>query len=294
MAKIKNTGLGRGLDSVFLDNNAEPSDTKTLLRISDLEPNRKQPRKTFDTEALGKLADSIAAHGVLQPIVVRSEADGFYSIVAGERRWRAAKMAGLSEVPVIIMDLDDKKAAEIALVENLQRENLTAMEEARAYKALIEEFSLTQEEVAGRIGKSRVAVTNTLRLLELPDEIADMVEAGQLTAGHARALLGLNNDEHLMSLAELTVKKELSVRALEGAVRLQNARDAKGEPEEEPEDLVRVDYIATLEKKMSRALSRGIKIRAKGKSKRIEIEYTDNKDLEQVITRLCGADILDE
>ncbi len=295
MAKSKNTGLGRGLDSVFLDNAAEPSDTKTLLRISDIEPNRKQPRKTFDTEALSKLADSIATHGVLQPIAVRSEVDGFYTIVAGERRWRAAKMAGLSEVPVIIMELDDKKAAEIALVENLQREDLSPLEEAMAYKALIDEFALTQEEVAKRIGKSRAAIANTLRLLELPDEIAAMIAEGQLTAGHGRALLGLNNDIHMLQLAENIAKYGLSVRAAEDMVRKQNAADAKPSVEVQHDpDEVRVDYIASLEKKMQAALSRGVKIRAKGKTKRLEIEFTDNRDLETIITRLCGDNILDE
>lgn len=295
MSKTKNTGLGKGLEAVFLDNSMEFSDGTTLLRISDLEPNNKQPRKSFDIDALSKLADSIAAHGVIQPIVVRTGDAGFYTIIAGERRWRAAKMAGLSEVPAIVMDIDDAKAAEIALVENLQREDLNPLEEAAAYRTLIEEFGLTQEEVSRRIGKSRAAITNTLRLLELPAEIENLLISGDLSAGHARALLGLKNNEKMKKAAETIAKNELSVRATEELVRkLNSAEEVENIDIAKKSDETRVDYLSELEKKVLASFGRKIKIHSNGKKKKIEIEFADDHDLESIIEQLCGKNIFED
>ena len=190
----KKQALGRGMDAIFIDNTPDSPERTDKLAVSDIEPRRDQPRKTFDPESLSSLADSIAANGLIQPIIVRpSENPALYSIVAGERRWRAARMAGLSEVPVVIIDADDRKAAEYALVENIQREDLNPIEEAEGLKSLIEDYNLTQEQAAKRVGKSRAAIANALRLLELPDEVISLVGHKSLSAGHARALLGLND-----------------------------------------------------------------------------------------------------
>ena len=213
MAK-KQSGLGRDLYSLFDDNLIEEKkEAGTTLRISDIEPRKDQPRKIFEREALEALADSISTYGVLQPIIVRENTSfpGSYEIIAGERRWRAAKMAGLSEIPVVILTGDELKMAQIALIENLQRENLNPVEEAAAYLDLIEKFDLTQEQVAKQVGKSRSAITNTIRLLDLPDEVLELLRAGELSAGHARALLGLNDTENMILLAQKIVAKQLSV-----------------------------------------------------------------------------------
>ena len=222
MSKPKISGLGRGLDAIFVDNTDESPGRVNIMRLADIEPRADQPRKNFDPQALSALADSIAAHGLIQPIVVRPSAGGFYEIVAGERRWRAAKMAGLSEVPVIVSEFDDQKTAEVALIENIQREDLNPVEEALGYRALMEEYGLTQEGIAKRIGKSRPAIANTLRLLELPDEILKLVSAGRLTAGHARTLLGLKNPSDMPSCARTIEEKGLSVRGAEELVRTIN------------------------------------------------------------------------
>ena len=223
MAKPKNTGLGRGIEAIFLDNSAEENGGVTMLRLSEIEPNPDQPRRDFDPEALSQLAESIATHGLIQPIIVRSASGGeLYQIIAGERRWRASKMAGLSEVPVIIMELDDQKAAQIAIIENVQRENLNAIEEAMAYRSLIEDYGMTQEELSKQIGKSRSAVANILRLLDLPDEVMALVKEGSLSAGHARTLLGLKNPARINGAANTVVTKNLSVRETEALVKKLN------------------------------------------------------------------------
>jgi len=298
MSKSKNTGLGRGLDAIFMDNSAvESGENVSMLRIYEIEPNPDQPRRDFDQESLAQLADSISAHGLIQPIVVRyTKNEGHYEIVAGERRWRASKMAGLSEVPVIIMDLDDKKAAQISLIENVQRENLNAMEEALAYNALLEEYDMTQEDISKQIGKSRSAVANTLRLLDLPDSVKEMVKNGTLSAGHARTLLGIKDADKIPEVAEAAVKKGLSVRALESLVRSCNKFTAaleNGDSEEKP-DPTKVDYTAELARKMSARLGKRVKIYDKGKVKKIEIQYSENEDLELIIKKLCGDNIFDE
>lgn len=293
MAKSKVSGLGRGLDSIFADNAAEESGGVTILRLSDIEPRADQPRKTFDTESLSQLAESIATHGLIQPIVVRPSSGGFYQIIAGERRWRASRMAGLSEVPVIITDYDDKKAAEAALVENIQRENLNPVEEAKAIKTLIEVYDLTQEAAAKQIGRSRSALTNSLRLLELPESVLDMLASGTLSAGHARALLALAEDDDIIEAAELAVKKELSVRAVEELVKRMLKEEPSGEAEPEP-DVVKVDYIAEIEKRAALRIGKKVKITRKGKNRRVEIAFSDEDEMEEILKKLCGDDIFED
>ena len=295
MAKEK--GSGRGLDAIFIDNYEMESDKTqgvTTLRLSDIEPEPTQPRSIFDHEPLEELASSIATHGLLQPIVVREGGNGYYKIIAGERRWRASKMAGLTEVPVIIIEADDRKAAELSLIENLQRENLNPIEEASAFKALIEEYDLTQEEVSSRIGKSRSAVANSMRLLDLPKEVLELVKGNDLSAGHARALLGLTNREIMPEVAKKVIAKGLSVRLTEDLVRSLNKKDASANKEEDVITEVSVNYIADLEKRVASHIGRIIKIREKGKKKRLEIEYSDNSDLENIIKKLCGSTFFDD
>lgn len=292
MAKNKNTGLGRGLDAIFLDNTTEESGRGvTMLRLSDIEPRPDQPRKQFESESLASLADSIAENGVLQPLLVRAEGDGFYQIIAGERRWRASKMAGLTEVPAIITDADDKKAFELAIIENIQRENLNAIEEAAAIRDLMTEYGLTQEEVSTRISRSRSAVSNAIRLLDLPDSVMKAVSDGKLSAGHARALLGLRDSEKIISAAQTVISRGLSVRVTEELVRSLNRaqEDAKKPPRAESE----ADrYMNWLCRKMSDSLERGVRI-VGGKKKHIELEYRDSDDLERMIRKLCGEDFFD-
>ncbi len=295
--KARTGGLGRGLDAIFLDNTAEERSTTSMMRISDIEPRSGQPRKNFDGETLSQLADSIATNGIIQPIAVRACENGFYQIIAGERRWRAAKMAGLNEVPVIIMDTDDRRASELALIENIQRENLNAVEEAGGYRALIEEYGLTQEEVSRRIGRSRSAVANSLRLFDLPASVLTMITEDKLTAGHARALLGLKNSDQIENLADIIYKKGLSVRAAEEAVRSMNHSAEKNNPETNEDDkLPTVDYNAELERRVTNTLGRRIRILNKNPKKpnTISIEYTDNEDLEAILQKLCGDSLFKE
>lgn len=289
----KKQALGRGLDSLFSDNTSASPDSSgvTKLHIFDVEPKDDQPRKDFDTEALSQLADSIAQNGVLQPILVRETGGGMYQIIAGERRWRASKMAGLSDIPAIIMEADDRLVAEIALIENLQREDLNPYEEAEAYRSLIQSFELTQEEVASRLGKSRSAITNSLRLLELPDSVCDMLRDGSLSAGHCRALLGLKDKSSIELLAHRVEASELSVRETEAAVKAMN----KAKPKDEEDDTkVRVDYVAELERKVTGLSGRYCKITAKGKRKTVTVEYDTEKDLEELLGLICGEKITED
>jgi len=284
----KKSGLGRGLDSIFMENTVDSSSGGvTTLRIGEIEPKKDQPRKAFESEALSELAESIAAHGVLQPIIVRRLDSGFYQIIAGERRWRASKMAGLTEVPVVIMEIDDAEAAQIALIENIQREDLNAVEEALAYRALIADFSLTQEEVAQRVGKSRSAITNSLRLLDLPDDVAALLRDGEISAGHAKALLGLKDVDSMIILAKKTASDGLSVRAVEDAVRAINKNTAKpAEPEEEDDGKIKIDYLADIEHRLMKSLGRKVKITSKGKNKKITLEFRDEEDFEALVKML--------
>ena len=201
MAKLKKGGLGKGLDALFVENDTGDTSSVTL-RISEIEPNREQPRKNFDEEALTELADSIRQHGVIQPLLVRPMENGTYQLVAGERRWRASRMAGLTEVPVVIKDLSEIEAMELALIENLQRQDLNPIEEAVGFQQLMERYSMTQEQVASRVGKSRPAVANALRLLNLPEQVVAMVQSGEVSPGHARALLKLEDEEQILEIAK--------------------------------------------------------------------------------------------
>ncbi len=292
MAKNKNTGLGRGLDAIFLDNATEESGKGvTMLRLADIEPRPDQPRKQFESESLSALADSIAENGVLQPLLVRAEGDGFYQIIAGERRWRASKMAGLTEVPAIVTEADDRKAFELAIIENIQRENLNAIEEAAAIRDLMTEYGLTQEEVSTRISRSRSAVSTAIRLLDLPDSVMKAVSDGRLSAGHARALLGLRDDDRIISAAETVISRGLSVRATEELVRSLNR--AQNEAKKPPRAETEADrYMNWLCRRMSDSLERGVRIIG-GKKKHIELEYRDSDDLERMIRKLCGEDFFD-
>ncbi len=293
MAKIK--GTGRGFDAVFADNSIEDSNESVkTLRLSEIEPGPTQPRTIFNHEPLEELASSIATHGLLQPIIVREGKNGYYRIVAGERRWRASKMAGLTEVPVVIIDADDKEAAELSLIENLQRENLNIIEEALAYKALIDEYNLTQKEVSGRIGKSREFVANAMRLLDLPEEIIELVKKNELSAGHARTLLGLKHKEYLAEVAKQVISKGLSVRATEELVRSLNKKGEMTEETGTEPTEISVDYISDLEKRVTSQIGRQFKIHSKGKKKRIEIEYSDENDLEYIIKQLCGKTFFED
>ena len=293
----KNKGLGRDFYSLIDDNMPESKpEAKTTIKISRITPRGDQPRKNFDDNALQVLADSIREHGVIQPIVVRELGimDENYEIIAGERRWRAAKMAGLDEIPAVIMTGDELKVAEVALIENVQRKDLNPIEEAMAYKALIERFGLKQEEVAQQAGKSRSAIANMLRLLELPDEVLVMVQEDKLSMGHARALLGLSDEEKIVPLAELTVEKELSVREVESLVRKHNI--IPEETVDVPEDnaiMQRRIYMKELEDKVRTKLGRKVKIHETGRKKTVELTYEDDEDLEDLLKNLVGQDIFD-
>lgn len=290
----KKPALARGLDSIFSDNT--PSDGGSggvlKLRISDVEPKSDQPRKDFDPEALSQLADSIAANGVLQPILVREVGSGgMYQIIAGERRWRASKLAGLLEIPAIVMDADDLTTAQIALIENIQRTDLNPYEEACAYRDLAKGFGLTQEEVSARLGKSRSAVANSMRLLDLPDSVAELLRSGELSAGHCRALLGLKDRSNMEKLAKKIVAKNLSVRETEAAVRaLNKARPKKEEDDEE----VRVDYTNELERRVTDLCGRYCRITSKGRRKTVTVEYGGEDDLEELLSAICGKNITEE
>jgi len=283
----RNKGLGRGLDAIFDDNSVDtPHDAGvTKIRLSLIEPKKDQPRKNFDREALASLADSISANGVLQPILVREGIGGMYSIIAGERRWRAAKMAGLSEIPAVVVDADELAAAKFAMIENLQREDLDPTEEARGYAHLMDNFGLTQEEISVQIGKSRSAVANSLRLLDLPDDVLSMVADGTLSAGHGRTLLGLKDRSKITEIATRTAARKLSVRELEALVKKANRVPAE---KEEKEEIPKVNYLADLEEKVTTSLGRRCRIISTPKVKSVQLEYTDDDDLQALLTSLCG------
>ena len=292
-------GLGRGLDSIFADNYIDVSTSKNdgiqTLRLSQIEPKADQPRKHFDEEALIELSDSIKRHGLLQPIIVRESAQGYYQIIAGERRLRASKLAGLDEIPAIIMQTDELEAAEIAIIENIQREDLNPYEEATAYKALIDQYGLTQEEGSEKVGKSRSAIANSMRLLDLPDDVLEMLKTGDISAGHARALLGLKNKDIIVDTAEQILVRSLSVRDTETLVKKLNKEYEKGLlPKEENEsEEIEVDYIKDLEKRAMHITGKRVKIKNKGKVSTVEIDFYGNDDLEDILIKLCGKDIIE-
>lgn len=301
MAK-KPGGLGRNYYEIFDDNafTSAHNNVAQSLRISEIEPRADQPRKDFNREALESLADSISAMGVLQPIVVRENIQypGTYEIIAGERRWRAAKMAGLSEIPAVVLDSDELKTAQVALIENLQRENLNALEEAMAYAALIEKFSLTQEQIAKQVGKSRSAIANTLRLLDLPEAVAEMVKDGSLSAGHARTLLSIENHEEMETVANRIVARGLSVRDAEALVKriLSMAEEPDQvdiDSEKGLERLTRI-HMKELERRSQSTLGRRVRITNTGKKKTVELTFEDNEDLETLLKILCGQNFFSE
>lgn len=278
--------LGRGLGSLLGDNSMKPMEEPiTSLPLQRVEPNPLQPRKIFDEEELQTLADSILQHGVIQPLTVRKGENGFYQIIAGERRWRAARLAGLRDIPVVVLDADDETAMELALIENLQRQDLNPMEEAMGYKQLMDDYGLTQEQVSQQVGKSRPAIANSLRLLALPASISQMIASGQISAGHGRALLILPSQRDQERAAQKIAALQLSVRQAESMcksmAKSQSREDslpAQGPPE--------VNYLAECEKTLSKHLGRGIKI-TRGKRKgKIELEFYDEEDLQKLYEAL--------
>ena len=277
-------GLGKGLGAIFEGfDEVTPSANSPyqMLPLHKVEPNPDQPRQDFDEEELQQLADSISVHGVIQPLTVRQLPSGYYQIIAGERRWRASRIAGLYEVPAVVIEADDKKATELALIENLQRSDLNPVEEALGYQTLMSDYGMTQEETAKSVGKSRPAVANALRLLQLCPEVLEMLRSGKLTAGHARAVLTLNTAKKQISAAQKIAALGLSVRQAELL-----CKNMTKEPVEEPETPLRVDYVAECEKQLSKHLGRGVKI-VNGKRKgRFELEFYGQDDLQILLDAL--------
>ena len=278
-----NKGLGKGLGALLGDFDTEVSEKSPyqLLPIYKVEPNPNQPRQSFDEEELQNLSDSIAEHGVVQPLTVRQLSSGYYQIIAGERRWRAARMAGLSDIPAVIIEADDKKAMELALIENLQRQDLNPVEEALGYQSLIQEYGLTQEEAAKRVGKSRPAVANALRLLGLCPEVMEYLRGGDLSAGHARAVLTLKSEKKQLEAAKKIMALALSVRQAETL-----CKNMSKEPKKEKKPTLAIDYVAECEKSLSKHLGRGVKI-VNGKRKgRFELEFYGQDDLQKLLDTL--------
>ena len=276
-------GLGRGLDALFAQNTLEDGVSTVTLPLDEIVPNREQPRKQFDEEALADLSASIAQHGVLQPLLVRPMPDGTYQLVAGERRWRASRMAGLTEVPVVIRDMDEQQAAELALIENLQREDLNPMEEAIGYRTLMESYGMTQEQTAQVVNKSRPAVANALRLLQLPDAVADMVASGKLSAGHARTVLAFEGEEAQIAAARAAVDRGLSVRELE-----KMAKSAKREPRTPKEPKKQDSFYDEVALSLKEALGRQVKVTVGAKGGTLQVEFFDAEDLRYLAKKLAN------
>lgn len=278
-----NKGLGKGLGALLGDFTEETQETTgyRMMPLHKVEPNPEQPRQDFDEEELQSLADSIAVHGIIQPLTVRQLPSGYYQIIAGERRWRAARIAGLAEVPVVIIEADDKKATELALIENLQRQDLNPVEEALGYQSLMEDYGMTQEEAATQVGKSRPAVANALRLLSLTDDVLEMLKAGKLTAGHARAILSLKSEKKQQEAAQKIAALGLSVRQAELL-----CKNMSKEPTPQKKVTLAVDYVAECEKNLSKHLGRGVKI-INGKRKgKFELEFYGEEDLQNLLDAL--------
>ena len=281
-------GLGKGLDALFdfgeatEESSATPVDSN-LIKITDIDPNKNQPRKLFFDDSLEELAESIRIHGILQPLALRRMEGGRYQIIAGERRFRAAKRAGLTEVPAVIVEADDREVSELALIENLQREDLNPVEEAEGFKALIEEYSLTQEEAAERLGKSRSSLTNAMRLLSLSPEALALLREGRIDRGHAKVLLGLTDSEKQTEAANIVADKNLNVRQTEELVRRMNKSSLSTT---EPSDVTEVDYIAVLERDLTKSLGRKVRLIHGKKKGKIELEYYGNDDLDRLLKLL--------
>lgn len=283
MAAKEKKGLGTGLGVLFGADEFDDEAEQLTLPISKVEPRSEQPREYFDQEALEALADSIRQYGLIQPITVRKLDSGYYQIIAGERRWRASRLAGLTEVPVRVIEADDRRTAELALVENLQREDLNPIEEAKGYKLLIEEYGLTQEDAARSVGRSRPAVTNAMRLLMLTPPVMEMVEKGKLSAGHARAILSVSEPSKQLAAANEIIKKNYSVRKAEQlAARI--AREPRQAPEESGE--ISVDYAAEISNELSKKLGRKVKLIDRRRNGKIEIEFYGADDREALIEKL--------
>ena len=288
MARAKKGGLGKGLDALFMDNETVDSGGVVTLRLSEIEPNRDQPRKIFSEEALNELADSIREHGVLQPLLVRPLPGGSYQLVAGERRWRASRMAGLQEVPVVIREMDEEQAMEIALIENLQREDLNAIEEATGYKQLMERYGMTQEQVAKRVGKSRPAIANALRLLNLPQKVMDMVGEGEVSPGHARALLAFDDQDRIEEIAQKVKTGKYSVRDIERMAKNQDEKKEKAaKAPEEPAWGGKSAFLTEMEIAMSMEMGRKVRIIPNGEGGTLQIQFWDEEDLKSLAEKFA-------
>lgn len=288
----KRNGLGKGLDALFIDNNTEDGSV-TTLRVADIEPNKSQPRNSFGEQALSELADSIRNHGVIQPLVVRPLDKGGYQIVAGERRWRAARRAGLTEVPVVIRDLDDSQTLEIAIIENLQREDLSVIELAQGYQALIQQYGMTQEQVAAKLGKSRSAVANTVRLLGLPKQVQEQVSAGEISAGHAKALLALEEPTKIIEIAKQVIRDGLLVRDIEKMAserKREASAPASVKKQEPPQEASWGDnYYREMELALATELGRRVRITSHGKKSTIELDFYNAEELQDIAARLTRS-----
>ncbi len=278
-------GLGRGLNSLLGDPELQISaESASLVPISQVEPGLNQPRKKFDPESLQELTESITQFGVIQPLIVRRLSTGYYQIIAGERRWRAAKAAGLMEVPVNVIEADDRKVLEIGLVENLQRSDLNPLEEAQGYKTLMEQYGLTQEQVSERLGKARSTIANALRLLQLPDDVLSLLEDGTLSTGHAKALLSLDSPDLQSQTAKQIVQDHLSVRQTESLVNLLLKQHEETEDKNRPDSASQVKiYLDALSEKLSGSLGRRVRIQGQGRKGRVELEYYNEDDLESLL-----------
>lgn len=275
----KKGGLGKGLDALFDDNTNDEVQSKITVRLNEIEPNKSQPRTDFDEEAIANLADSIKEHGLLQPLLVRPLEVGGYQIVAGERRWRACRMLGMSEVPVIIRDLSDKETMQIALVENLLRENLNPIEEAMGYKDLMDNYDMTQEEVAKTVGKPRSSIANSLRMLNLPDEIREYLKEGDITAGHAKALAAISNEEDMIAAARKAAAGLLTVRDIEKLAQ-------KKEKKRKETDVFKDSYYKEMELSLNEHLGRKVKIDYSKNKGTLQLEFYDEDDLKSIISRM--------
>jgi len=278
---LKKGGLGKGLEAIFAENDTENRNATITLKVGEIEPNRAQPRKEFNDAALAELADSIQQHGVLQPLLVRPLFGGGYQIVAGERRWRAARMAGITEVPAVIREMSDSEVMELALIENLQREDLNPLEEAQGYQSLIDTYGFTQEEVSKTVGKSRPTVTNALRLLNLPKEILNMVNSGKISAGHARTLLSFPSSESMMKAAKLAAEQGVSVRELEKMAKkaVEQSQLKAGQSKSKP----RVRYYDEVELALNQHLGRKVQVSGTKKRGVLQIEFYGEQDLTDLI-----------
>ncbi len=276
-------GLGAGLESLFSDN-ANEVQVKKMLRISEIEPNREQPRKNFNDDSIASLAESINQHGILQPILVRPLKHGGYQIVAGERRWRAAKMLGLSEVPVNIRELSDTQTMQIAVIENLQRENLNPIEEAKCYLELIEKYDMTQENVANMVGRSRSVIANAIRILSLPETVCEMIETGKLSTGHAKALLGIDNENLIIDIAEKACNGGLTVRQVENIARQKEKKSIQ------KSDNYIDNYFVEMEISLNQILERKVKVDYKKNKGTLILEFYDKEDLKHIAEKLIKND----